>query len=531
MVVLRAVAAAAAVALVAAEPSAAGASRGDLRRAHTKKPRVQFQGEDQAELSRVLNGALARSEGGLARECGNWTAAELQRFMGRLMEHQSPELNDIYEQKRDRRRLQRASPEAYRRHWEEANAAVGRAPHLHKPLRDSHCRQAVMWWTHHLTEEARGSLRREGLAVPLLPEERKAPCEARAGDEAESALCLGVEQENSCDWCHSQEAERRQPGHHAPNALDPKFIGPDDGNPHGWDRQRRCDQDYKDPPCGICEGIGGVAWSDKNEDIHLASCTPLKLPHEVDMSTVAPPIYPKVFTHTKYKDVLIGRKTDPFCFKFFPENNSSGTECYRAEDGFVKYYDITKEASRTDYNVKMNGAFGLFGNITSTVTHVGKYMWIINKLWLNFDQCICTDPGRDKCTHAPNCSSYIWHYDFAENAQYLGRERIGVEWIGEMELDHFILWSHHMWTDPKSKRLVRLWKPWNGLQIYHPDGWTDAVEDPSVFEAPPAQCKKGGAKIRINCDDDGNFHPKKSEGLHLLQQLQHGPAATTAIVV
>lgn len=49
---------------------------------------------------------------------------------------------------------------------------------------------------------------------------------------------------------------------------------------------------------------------------------------------------------------------------------------------------------RTDYNVKMNGAFGLFGNITSTVTHVGKYMWIINKLWAGVDQCICTDPGR-----------------------------------------------------------------------------------------------------------------------------------------
>lgn len=42
--------------------------------------------------------------------------------------------------------------------------------------------------------------------------------------------------------------------------------------------------------------------------------------------------YPKAFTSTKYKDVLIGRKTDPFCFKFFPENNSSGPMCYRAED-------------------------------------------------------------------------------------------------------------------------------------------------------------------------------------------------------
>lgn len=237
------------------------------------------------------------------------------------------------------------------------------------------------------------------------------------------------------------------------------------------------------------------------------------------MSTVKKPLYPKQFTHTKYHDVLIGRKTDPFCFAFFPENNSSGTECYRAEDATNKWYDISKEAVRTDYNVKMNGAFGLFGNITSTVTHVGKYMWIVNKLWAGVEQCVCTDPGRTHCTAAPNCSSYVWHWDFAKDAEFVGRERIGVEWVGEMELDHFILWSHHMWTDPKSGRIVRMWKPWNGLQIYDPEGWTDSVDDDAVFGAPPPQCKKGGAKIRIKCDDDGYYTPGKSEGLHLLSTL------------
>lgn len=85
----------------------------------------------------------------------------------------------------------------------------------------------------------------------------------------------------------------KEQGHHAPNALLPQFVGPDDGNPHGWDRKRRCDQDYKDPPCGMCEGVGGVAWSDKNEDIQLAPCKPLLKPEEVNMSTVARPIYPK----------------------------------------------------------------------------------------------------------------------------------------------------------------------------------------------------------------------------------------------
>merc|ERR1711976_271298 len=78
-----------------------------------------------------------------------------------------------------------------------------------------------------------------------------------------------------------------------------------------------------------------------------------------------------------------------------------------------------------------------------------------------------------------------------------------------MELDHFILWSHHVWTDPKSGRLVRAWKPFNGLQVY----------DPSVFDAPPAKCKKGGAPIRIHCNDDGTYHPTKTEGTELLDRL------------
>ena len=29
-----------------------------------------------------------------------------------------------------------------------------------------------------------------------------------------------------------------------------------DGNPHGWDRKRRCDHTAYEPPCGACEGYG-----------------------------------------------------------------------------------------------------------------------------------------------------------------------------------------------------------------------------------------------------------------------------------
>ncbi len=35
-----------------------------------------------------------------------------------------------------------------------------------------------------------------------------------------------------------------------------------DGNPWKWGRERRCDTTDYDPPCGLCEGVGGMVWGD-----------------------------------------------------------------------------------------------------------------------------------------------------------------------------------------------------------------------------------------------------------------------------
>jgi len=203
-----------------------------------------------------------------------------------------------------------------------------------------------------------------------------------------------------------------------------------------------------------------------------------------------------------------------------------------------------REATRIDYTVHNSGVFGIFPNITSTILMVNATMWVQNHLWV-VDQCICANPSGGHCHDSysgpPYCTSYVHRWDTFKTAQYLGREKINVEWIQDhgtgasgkpMELDHFILWSHHVWTDPVSRRLVRAWKPFNGLQAYDPEAWVEDIKDPSVLEAPPAKCKKGGAKIRINCDDDGNWHPGKSEGLEHLDTLfeiavQKGPEGLT----
>mmetsp|Transcript_12536 Transcript_12536/g.28280 ORF Transcript_12536/g.28280 Transcript_12536/m.28280 type:complete len:542 (+) Transcript_12536:78-1703(+) len=518
--------------LVSIVAAVAAPGTSDLRRARVKKPGDAYRGDDQTKLSQVLNSHLQRNE--RTRACTDWTTSDLQDFMELVLRHRSGEFQSIYNSSSDRRKLHYGAIHEYRSRWNKLNNIVSLRRHLHAPLRESHCREAVMWWVHHLTEEKRGELRALGVSVPLLPEGPKLECSS-GGTEDEDQACRHINEPNSCDWCHSTQARHDAGDHGAtpPDALDPKFHGPDDGNPHGWDRKRRCDQDQM-PRCGLCEGIGGRAFTDKNEDIDLTPCRPVAKPEDLNASTVAPPLYPKKFTVRRkdgrqggYSDTLIGWKTDPFCFGFFPQNDSIPELCYRSEDAYVKYYDIEKEATRTDYTLQPQGVVGILGNITSSILHVNETMWVQNHLWLGIDQCICTNPSGNHCT-SPPCKSYVWHWDTFKGAQHLGREQIGVEWIQDhgvgnssklMELDHFILWAHHVWTDPVSKRIVRAWKPFNGLQLYDPEAWLDDVEDPTVFDSPPAMCKKGGAKVRIHCDDEGRYNPKRSEGLEHLEAL------------
>merc|ERR1719253_503302 len=73
-----------------------------------------------------------------------------------------------------------------------------------------------------------------------------------------------------------------------------------------------------------------------------------------------------------------------------------------------------------------------------------------------------------------------------------------------MTLDHWAFGPHHVWSHPSNGSAIRMWQPFNGLQIF-PNGCSDAnALDKTVFDdIPPALCKKGGATFRIKCDDDG----------------------------
>jgi len=54
-----------------------------------------------------------------------------------------------------------------------------------------------------------------------------------------------------------------------------------DGNPWKWGRERRCDATDYDPPCGLCEGIGGLAWGDKLDQFKVTTCKVVATPDQL----------------------------------------------------------------------------------------------------------------------------------------------------------------------------------------------------------------------------------------------------------
>lgn len=300
--------------------------------------------------------------------------------------------------------------------------------------------------------------------------------------------------------------------------------GADDGNPHCWTRARRCDgpnahpaggPGYQ-PACGVCEGVGGIPLADQADKITIPHCTPIKV------GTDEPaPKTPKwgaknggKFTVKNDRFTMIGKKTDPFCFKFFPSNNSVGTQCYRRQTGTL-YYDMTKpnEAIRYDLNIHIpwpSDKFSLFGNISTTIFHHGPNMWIINNLYGLVKQVICTQPlsSAGHGSHNPDPIFPVM-YNWTNRFNYWGREELEVEYgVGKMQLEHWNYGPHHAWTAVGDDTIVRMWQPYNGFEVFAPGSFMDGVADPAKFEGmyPPALSKKGGALMRIGCTDAG--YPK-----------------------
>lgn len=246
-----------------------------------------------------------------------------------------------------------------------------------------------------------------------------------------------------------------------------------------------------------CEGFGGIPYGDKNEEIHLTSCSPANV--TIDSKELVRPIWSSRMTMDPYYAVQIGPKKDPFCFQVIPENSSVGSLCYQPQTGDQSYEMRGKYNSlRFDVNLKTGT-----GNVTSSVIAQDKYLWIVNKLFLGVTQCICTAPkeGGDATTN----DVFPLQYNWTNHLDYIGREDINIEYIYETRrLDHWVYGPHHVWTVPETGSIIRMWQPFNGLQVI-PNGTLESAIDESKFKTiPPKECTSASKlTIKIKCNSDG----------------------------
>jgi len=313
-----------------------------------------------------------------------------------------------------------------------------------------------------------------------------------------------------------------------------------DGNPKGWDRNRRCDHFQYDPPCGPCEGVGGYVASDAKDDITIASCS---VEGVFDAASRVRPRWGADFSEFRSHEILIGKKTDPACFQAFPTNDSISENCYKPQECKI-YSDMNNFRALILECDQSGNAWNIAGNVTSVIYHQGNNMWITNvlgRLGL-IHQCVCTSPreGSDPSKPAINAVQYNW----VDKLFYVGTETIGVEYgVGDMLLDHWAFGPHHVWTDPRTGIIVRMWQPFNGLQIFEPGQWKEgsAYEDAvkkGIFKTTklfdqlspdgskaPDRCTKDAPwnTFRIKCQDNGFPEPAGAEETSTLGELVHQP--------
>lgn len=239
----------------------------------------------------------------------------------------------------------------------------------------------------------------------------------------------------------------------------------------------------------------------------LAFCEVVAASDEIDPSSVKRPIWGADFTVEKSYEILIGKKNDAACFQAFPNNDSIAPMCYKPQEVKISSDMTTAKALRLDVEQAGN-AWGLVGNVTSLILHQYGNMWIMNRLPLGITQTICTAPREGADLSKPPVAPL--QYNWTNLLRFMGREKIDVEYgIGLQTLDHWIYGPHHAWTDPQTGIMVRMWQPWNGLQVFEPGAFRHGT-DPSLFAelAPdgsksPSFAKPGGSTFFVKCREDG----------------------------
>merc|ERR1711972_129701 len=118
-----------------------------------------------------LNAALYKETGLKTQDCVDFSLPQLHDMQRLLFDARTPELDRIYHERGDTRRMAHANITSLEVEQERHAKLQAENPELAAKVRDGACHEMVMWYIHHLSASARNEIKSE-LVLPLLPEKQ-----------------------------------------------------------------------------------------------------------------------------------------------------------------------------------------------------------------------------------------------------------------------------------------------------------------------------------------------------------------------
>jgi len=227
------------------------------------------------------------------------------------------------------------------------------------------------------------------------------------------------------------------------------------------DPRRTC-QESRNPPCGPCDGIGGICWGDADDQCTYPTCEALAAP-----TKPYPPVFPSLFT-AKLQGA--DRLPHELPGSLSPKPRYSNITS-------TWWYDFAKRELEHDTTYSHCPFSALhIGSCQRVLLHKNnsEYSW---HGWAAMP-CSCAREPMDRPIAGP---------DAFVGARFVGRVRITLEyehksWV----LDHWLKQSFHIFVDaePGSSTLgmpKRFFSPYSGFVVYRS---IEIGASPSQFALP-----------------------------------------------
>jgi len=456
----------------------------DLKRAKTRKPRSGFRGRGTlASANMQLNKHLAARNGIRLKACEEFSVSELREVLHALHPKASDELKRIYSDS-DGRSSKYITASEMAAHWAE------NAPAEDPRVRDAHCHEVVMWFTHHLTTQAQEHVQHT-ITLPLLP----VADHTMRGSARDSTDKAGkfYDSKVTCQACHN-------------GGIDSLHV-PEEEPKSAKSKMRRCYTNYKDlfnMTCGPCDGIAGIYSGDDDKYFTPPTCIVVGTPDEIPESERVKNKLPHQFS----VDVVggsdrFGRTTNPNgdsalpgpIAKFYGQIEGKWyMDAVPGADLWLLRHDTTY-GSATENGIPLPLIKPRVSEIHAQTAKMmanndtGPMVSLIHGLpsWMP-GGCTCmADPvGVPNIAAAamPNKDNKPGTGTKLGDMEYMGRIKIApIEYLGRtVELDHWANWFFHIFMETNTtspfygKAPRRLGSAYAGLAVY--DNWV--FEDPKI---------------------------------------------------